>query len=137
MIYLDASVVVPIFTVEATSARIDAWLATQPDICLSPWTVAEFSSALSHHLRTGRLDPDERDAAEDGLDRWMAEGVRLIDIGSDDIQAARALIRFDPLLRTPDALHVALTERYGMMLATYDKRLAASAARIGIEVFQP
>tara|TARA_R110002012_G_scaffold314387_2_gene527093 strand:+ start:39306 stop:39719 length:414 start_codon:yes stop_codon:yes gene_type:complete len=137
VIYLDASVVVPIFVVEATSPRLDAWLATDPDICLSQWTVAEFSSALSHHQRTGRLDPDERETAEEGLDRWLAQGVRLLDVGSDDVQAARALIRFDPLLRTPDALHVALTERFRMTLATYDQRLAASAVGIGIEVIQP
>ena len=137
MIYLDASVVVPIFVVEATSPRLDVWLATHPDICLSPWTVAEFSSALSHHQRTGRLAPDEREAAEDGLDQWLAQGVRLLDVGSDDVRAARTLIRFDPLLRTPDALHVALAERFGLSLATYDQRLAASAARIGIEAIQP
>ena len=137
MIYLDASVVVPIFVVEATSPRLDVWLATHPDICLSPWTVAEFSSALSHHQRTGRLAPDEREAAEDGLDQWLAQGVRLLDIGNDDVRAAQTLIRFDPLLRTPDALHVALAERFGLSLATYDQRLAASAARIGIEAIQP
>ncbi|MFT4912107.1 MAG: putative nucleic acid-binding protein [Brevundimonas sp.] len=137
MIYLDASVVVPLFVVEATSPRLDVWLATDPDICLSPWTVAEFSSALSHHQRSGRLEPVEREAAEDGLDQWLAEGVRLLDVGNDDVRAARDLLRLDPLLRTPDALHVALTERYGMTLATYDRRMADAAARIGIEVIQP
>jgi predicted nucleic acid-binding protein len=137
VIYLDASVVVPIFIVEPTSPMLDRWLATGPDICLSQWTVSEFSSALSHQQRSGRLGADERDAAEGELDRWLTQGVTVAEIGNDDVQAARALLRFDPLLRTPDALHLAVTERLGTALATYDRRLAATAASIGIEVVSP
>ena len=137
MIYLDASVVVPIFIVEPSSPMLDRWLATGPDICLSQWTVSEFSSALSHQQRLGRLDADEREAAEAELDRWLSQGVTMIEIGNDDVQAARSLLRFDPVLRTPDALHLAVTERLGTALATYDRRLAASAASIGIEVIAP
>lgn len=137
MIYLDASVVVPIFIAEPSSPMLDRWLATGPDICLSQWTVSEFSSALSHQQRSGRLDADEREAAETELDRWLSQGVTMIEIGNDDVQAARSLLRFDPVLRTPDALHLAVTERLGTALATYDRRLAASAASIGIEVIAP
>ena len=76
MIYLDASVVVPVLVAESTSPRIDRWLATGPDIRLSQWTVSEVSSALSHRRRTERLNAEERDAAETELDRFIARARR-------------------------------------------------------------
>lgn len=137
MIYLDASVVVPIVVAEAASPRVDEWLAADPDICVSRWTISEVSSALSHHLRTGRIDADERHAAEAALDYWMFGGVRIIEIEEDDIVALRALLRSDPLLRTPDALHLAVVMRLDCELATHDVRLAESARDIGIDVVVP
>lgn len=137
VIYLDASVVVPVLVDELTSPGIDRWLATDPEICLSQWTVSEVSSALSHRQRTERLEPDEREAAEDELDRFLALGAPVIEVGNDDVLAARSLLRFDPQLRTPDALHLALAIRLGAALATYDKRLATAAASIDVEVVTP
>ena len=137
MIYLDASVVVPILVNESTSPKVDDWLATDPDIGLSQWTVSEVSSALSHRQRTERLDPEEREAAEEELDRFLARGAPLIEVGNDDIQAVRSLLRFDRMLRAPDALHLAVTIRLNAALATYDKRLATAAASIGVEVVTP
>lgn len=137
MIYLDASVVVPILLEEAASPRIDAWLAADPDVCVSYWTISEVSSALSHHLRTARIDQGERDAAEAALDHWLAEGVRIVEIDETDIAAVRALLRSDALLRTPDALHLAVVLRLDCELATHDVRLAESAREIGIEVVVP
>lgn len=136
-VYLDASVVVPMFVAETTSPRVDAWLTAQPDIRLSQWTVAEVSSALSHRQRTGRLSPAEREAAEIELDRWLASGAPVLDVGPDDLEAARVLLRFDPRLRTPDALHLAVVERTQAALATYDRQLAQSALAIGVEVVAP
>lgn len=137
MIYLDTSVVVPVVLVEAASPRIDAWLAADPDICVSRWTVSEVSSALSHHLRTGRIDAEEREAAEAALDHWVSGGVRVVEIEEEDIAALRALLRSDPLLRTPDALHLAVVMRLDCALATHDVRLAGSARDIEIEVIVP
>lgn len=137
MIYLDASVVVPIFITELTSPRLDAWLATDPEICLSEWTVSEFSSALSLRLRTGGLDVEERDAAELELDGWLADGILAVEVGEDDIRAARTLLRFDRNLRTPDALHLAIASRLDCRIATYDRRLAEAAVAIGMEVVVP
>ena len=61
----------------------------------------------------------------------------MIEVGNDDIQAVRSLLRFDPMLRAPDALHLAVTIRLNAALATYDKRLATAAASIGVEVVTP
>lgn len=136
MIYLDASVVVPIIIVESTSFQVDAWLATRPDICLSQWTVSEVTSALSHHLRTGRLKPESRVVAETMLDHWVSLNT-VVEIDDEDIVGARALLRFDPSLRTPDALHLAIASRLAGGLATYDRRLATAARAIGVEVISP
>lgn len=136
MIYLDASVVVPIVILESASSRLDAWLATGPEVCMSQWTISEVSSALSHHLRTGRLKPEGREAAERALDHWASVN-RIIEIDDADIIASRALLKFDTSLRTPDAFHLSIVARLGCGLATYDVRLAASARAVGVNVVAP
>ncbi len=44
----------------------------------------------------------------------------------------------DPMLRTPDALHVASAVRLGVrQVLTYDDRMAAAAASVGLSVVAP
>lgn len=136
-IYLDASVVVPLFVDEDSTDRMIAWLAEGHRVVVSDWTVAEVSSAMSHHVRRKRLDPDERDAAETNLNAWldgssMPEGVDVLDVTD-----ARALLHRHPNLRTPDALHLAIVHRLKADLATYDDDLAEAAARDGVVVVAP
>ena len=45
--------------------------------------------------------------------------------------------RFDLKLRAPDALHAAICRRLGMRLVTLDRRLAAAARALGIDVLVP
>ena len=136
MNYLDASVVVPLIIAETSSEQMYAWLERESDICLSQWTISEVSSALSHHFRTGRIDAEEREAAEAALNQTVQD-FQLADIDDDDVIAARALLRLDTTLRAPDALHLAIVGRLDCTLATYDRRLAASARAIGMAVVSP
>jgi uncharacterized protein len=136
-VYLDASVVVPLFVDEDSTDRMIAWLAGGGPVTLSDWTVAEVSSAMSHHVRRERLDPDERDAAETHLNTWLDLSVTPQGVDPEDVVNARALLHRHPNLRTPDALHLAIVHRLGVDLATYDQDLAEAAIRDGVVVVAP
>lgn len=135
--YLDASALVPLFVEDDWTERAKAWAATAPSIMLSHWTVTEFSSALSHHVRKGRLDPDERDAAENTLNWWMTGRVPIVDVDPDDVVQARFLLHRHWKLRAPDSLHLALVLRLGEQLVTYDHDLADAAIAEGVTVIVP
>ena len=136
-VYLDASVVVPLFVDEDSTDRMIAWLAGGGPVTLSDWTVAEVSSAMSHHVRRERLDPDERDAAETNLNTWLDLSVTPQAVDPEDVINARALLHRHQNLRTPDALHLAIVHRLGVDLATYDQDLAEAAIRDGVVVVAP
>lgn len=136
-VYLDASVVVPLFVKEATSERLYRWLEGGVDVRLSGWTVAEVSSALSHHERRGVMAPEERARVEIVFDRWLDQKGSLVEIEAADFLAARVILRRRRALRTPDALHLAIVARLGAVLATHDDRLAEAAVLEGVEVVTP
>jgi hypothetical protein len=136
-VYLDASVLVPIFVDDDWSERVVAWLETEPDVVVSDWTLAEFSSALSFHVRKGKLDPDERDEAENSLNRWIEGSVTQVPVDPEDVWAARDLLHAHPKLRAPDALHLAIVKRLGEAFATYDTVLADAARREAVDVLAP
>jgi predicted nucleic acid-binding protein len=56
-------------------------------------------------------------------------------IGGGDIAFAESLIRrLDLMLRTPDALNIAIAIRVGATLATFDVRMAEAARKLGAAV---
>lgn len=136
-LYLDASVLVPLFVDDDWTERARAWAKTEPDVIVSDWTVTEFSSALSLHVRKGRLDPDERDEAENALNWWLDGRIREEPIDPEDVVQARFLLHRHAKLRAPDALHLAVLTRLRVGLVTYDLDLAAAARTDGLSVVTP
>ena len=137
--YLDASALLPIFLSDSFSARIDAYLRNmKPDLYVSDFAAAEFASALGVKIRMGQLTNRE---AEDSLldfDAWQSSVPRVIDTLGRDIRAAEAILRrLDLGLRTPDALHIAITLRTQCDLLTFDDRMAAGARALGVSVASP
>lgn len=117
------------------SPRVDGWLErTSPSLSFSVWTIAEFSSALSLRKRLGALSRSEREHAEEALDRWLARQPKPIAPRIADFEFSRRILRAEDSLRAPDALHLALVQRAGNVLATLDQRMAEAARRVGIEV---
>ncbi len=135
--YLDASLVVSIVARDDHSDRADRWLDTLPDVAFSLWTLAEASSALSHAVRTGRLTVGDRRRSETEMDRRFDPAMPSTDVRAADFLAARALLSMFPLLRAPDAVHLAIAEREGWRLATFDHRLADAARTLGLELALP
>lgn len=129
--YLDASVFVPLFVDDLHRPRVRRWLSENPTIAVSAWTVAEFSSALSHHVRLGRLTPNERGRAEALCDEWLTEHGLSAAATAGDMLQARELMKRQGSLRAGDALHLAIALRGGMAMATLDGTLAQAAVAVG------
>ena len=133
MIYLDTSVVVPLFLSDIHSVKVLAWMERGGEPrTLSPWTVAEFSSAAARLVRIGQITNEARSRAEASLDGWLSQ-VGVTAVSATDFIQARVLIRSDRAnLRTPDALHLAIAQRLRASIATVDRAMFEAALAHGI-----
>jgi predicted nucleic acid-binding protein len=133
--YLDTSVVVSMFVRDAHTERVGAWVASGVgDLAVSPWTSAEFSSALAGLVRAKAVLPTTRAAAERAYDTWTNQ-VEVTPVLQVDLEFSRDLLRHDRIkLRTPDALHLAIAHRLGFQLLTVDVAMTNAANDIGVPV---
>ena len=135
-VYLDASVVVPMFVADAFSERTDTFLrGSGTEIVVSDFAAAEFASAINRQVRMHRLTVAEGREALANFDTWTAQNAGGVGIVAADIALASAFLRrLDFNLRTPDAIHIAMVQRLGAELATFDERMAECALALGAKV---
>lgn len=134
MIYLDASVIVPLLLPEPRSHEAESFVS-RGDFIVSDLAAAEFSSALSLAVRMKRLPEAAARAALATFDDWMPAHALTADTRTEDFaEATRLIRRFELALRTPDALHIAIAARLGAKLVTFDAKMAAAADALGVEV---
>ena len=109
-LYLDASVILPLFITDTFSDRAEAAIFTlKQDLVISDWAALEVSSVVSKRNRTGAISSDEASALFVDFDFWRSEVSIAACANADDIAAANTLVRRrDLTLRGPDALHIAL-----------------------------
>lgn len=133
--YLDASVLVALLTEDAQAASADLLLrGIEGHVIVSDFAAAELASVISRKVRAGQLAVDEAQGVFSDFDLWISRGIERVEIGPADIAlAAGYMRRLDLSLRTPDAVHLALVQRLGARLATFDKKMAADAERLGVE----
>jgi len=133
-LYFDASALLPIFVAEPASARVDRFLdQTSEALLVSEFASAEVASALSRSVRTGRLGGADAKERLFEFDAWKAALAEAIEVEGADVRGAGLIVRrFDLMLRTPDALHVAICRRLGAQLVTLDIRLAEAASKLGV-----
>jgi predicted nucleic acid-binding protein len=133
-VYLDTSVIVPLLTLDQLSTRASLFMqSTQPTLLMSDFASVEFASVIARKLRAKELTPDLALEAFTKFDLWRAAETKTVDLQSRDIAAATSFIRrLDLTLRAPDAMHLAMAQRIGAELATFDKKLADSALILGI-----
>jgi predicted nucleic acid-binding protein len=141
MIYLDTSIVLPIFIDEPASNAIRGWFATLPpqELTISEWTRTEFASAVGIYLRSRRIDEG---VARDVLERFhqLADQSLLVLIPerTDFSLASRFLQRFELGLRAGDALHLAIASNNGAhKLYSLDQVLIKSARALNIKSQMP
>lgn len=132
-VYLDTSVVVPLFVDDDHSPRARAWARLGRTVALSAWTLAEFSSALSMQVRMSRLAPEERRDLEATFDAWAGQG-RLVDFDAEQFSQARRMLMTHDRLRAPDALHLAIAKANGLEMASLDAVLIDAALAEGLKV---
>jgi len=134
--YLDASVLVALLTDDALNPRAEAFVTSiQPVPLLSDFAAAEFVSVISRRLRAKLLTQTEARDALSAFDVWTAGEVSWVECTPADIARATAFMRrLDLPLRTPDAIHIAIAQRVGATLATFDAQMVASARVLGVSV---
>ena len=133
--YLDVNVLVALFAVDALSGRAEKALRTlNDDVVISDLCAAEFSSVIARRVRTRDLTAADARAAFSNFDDWCARYSQTIEIDRADMGSALRLIRrLDIPLRTPDSLHIAMVQRSGCRLLTFDRMLASAARALGME----
>jgi len=134
--YLDASVLVAMFTDDVMTPRATALIAmAPPPLIVSDFAALEFASAISRIVRMRALSRNTAQQALADLDIWVSRGALRVEIGSGDVGAASGFIRrLDLNLRGPDAMHIALAQRLGATLFTLDAKLKTCAKKLGLAV---
>jgi hypothetical protein len=72
-VYLDASILVSLFTIDTLTARADAVLRARPPwLMVSDFAEAEFASAIARRVRMQLITSEEAHAAFSTFDAWIA-----------------------------------------------------------------
>ena len=129
MIYLDASVLVPIVKFEERSDAIAAMLDRQSGLTTTDFALGEASSAVARLVRMDKVDAALGRAMLAQLDEWIASRIAVEEVRAADVRLATLFVRrFDAPLRMPDALHLAVCRRLGAALLTHDIGMTLAAA---------
>ena len=135
-VYADASLLVALLAPDLLNGRARQYLADhRPTLMISDFAAAEFASVIAKRVRTGDMSRADAVLAFSAFDAWSARLGSRLELARTDLVRAEALIRrLDLSLRTPDALNIAMAERHGATLATFDKGMAAAAMAVGLAV---
>ncbi len=135
-VYLDASVLVALIANDALTGRANGFLReARPVPVVSDFAAAEFASAIARRVRMGSLSADDARVGFATFDSWVARVAERADTVTADVRMAEALLRrLDLTLRTPDAVNIAIAQRVGACLATYDEKMAGCARALGTVV---
>ena len=136
MRYLDTSLLVPLFIKEPKSPAMATWFAHigTADLAVSEWTITEFASALSIKTRTGQIDASTRVQVQSDFLSFLHSRVQqtIVVTSTDFERAAHLCDRWQLSLRAGDALHLAIAERFQLIVCTLDQRMLTAASELGI-----
>jgi uncharacterized protein len=134
----DASVLVPLFVTEQSSLAVIAMIADKGPPVVSDFAIGEVCSAISIRIRRREIQRPEADEVLSDLDLWAENIARRVTTEVADVARATRLVRrFELGLRMPDALTLAIAQRLNMAVATQDRRQAAAAEALGLQLIQP
>jgi uncharacterized protein len=142
VIYLDSSALVKLVRAEDSSKALQSWIDQRADTLLvtSALARAEVLRAVrrNNHTDSGTLIDSGALKAE------LAAATEVLDsiaqIALDDVVLDQAGGLASPVIRALDAIHLASAMEFGLSeleFVTYDHRLAAEAASMGITVIAP
>ena len=131
--YLDASVLVAIFTNDEFSDRALAMLSSRETFAVSDFAAAEFASAIARQVRMRIIRANSARAVFATFDQWRAEKAVAVETTPSDIAVCAGFLRrLDLPLRTGDAFNIAIAHRLGATLMTFDIKMAESAQALGV-----
>ena len=136
VVYVDTSVLVPLFLNERYSVAITNWYARERgELVAAACCVPEFASALGIKQRTGAIGLQQAQSAWARFKRMVAADVRLLPVEPASFHRAAELVLHSASgLRASDALHLACAETAGARhIATLDDVLSRIARRLKIK----
>jgi hypothetical protein len=128
-LYLDASVLVATLVQEDATPAVLRFLAQAGEpLLVSDFAAAEVASGLSRLVRMGKISTELGRNTLARFDIWRQSDTSHTEFDNSDIVEADGLVRrFELKLRTPDALHLAVSLRISAKLVTLDDTLAKAA----------
>jgi predicted nucleic acid-binding protein len=132
MVYLDTSVLVPLFLPEPQSERIQRWIERHSgeSLSISECTLAEFASALGLKVRTKMLQLDQARQAQKLFEKLAAQSFHVhVPTRADYLRATAFLGEYGLGLRAGDALHLAVAYNEAANAVYSLDRLFISAGR--------
>lgn len=132
-LYLDTSVLVPLFVVESRSSDANAGLIGQ-NLYISDLAAAEFSAVVSARVRMREMTATDATSLFAAFDAWAGKANRVQTEGADMATALVLVRRLELALRMSDAGNLAIAQRLGARVFTFDKKMAAAAAALGLSV---
>jgi len=136
--YFDTSFLAPLILQEATSSKVERFIAGSPagELAVSHLTRIEFSSLLAREVRMGGLDGEAARSADAQFETMVRESFTVLLPNADDFDLAKAyLANHASGLRAADALHLAVAKNHrGETIYTLDKTLLKAAKLLGLPV---
>ena len=135
-IYLDASVLVALFTDDPFAPQADRFLRENASVLMvSDFAAAEFAAVIGRHVRAKDITEREARIAFGTFDSWVARVAQHVEIGPSDVKAAESILRrLDLKLRAPDAINIAIAQRIGATILTFDTGMIKNARALGTPV---
>ena len=133
--YLDTNAAVGLLTADPLSARVRTVLRQSSEpIFISDFLGVEFSAVVSRKARAGTITRQHALDALAALDQWSTRVSRFALEAGDIARADLFVRRLDLPLLAPDAIHIAIAQRLGATLVTFDRQMAAAARSLGLAV---
>ena len=133
--YVDTSIIVSALTEEVASKASREWLQAQTPgaMSISPWVITEFHSALALKVRTGQISPEQKSRIIAEFRSVLLPNMRIEDVEAIDFTRAAEFVDNDScVLRSGDALHLAIASRSGLIIATVSNRLKDAALMLHV-----
>ena len=143
MLYLDTSVLVPLFVPEPLSEPVRAWFEVQATtgatLAISAWTLTEFASAMGIKVRDKGLKPEQAQTACALMQKLQFDCLRVFTPTRSAFErAAENLAQHKLGLRAGDALHLAIAQNENAAcFYTLDRRLIEAARKLKFRVKSP
>jgi len=133
-IYLDASVIVALFTEDHFTDRATTLLASKADaVIVSDFAAVEFSSVIARFVRTRSITEEQARTVLSDFDNWSERASQRVTTDGAIISRAETFLRrLDTPLRTADAINIAIAEGLRASLMTFDDKMSAAARVLGL-----